>query len=259
MPELAEIRLMSDYINDFKGDFIKTFKSTVTKIQTVDLDEPGYFLGAVTRGKELMLNFEMKKVKTSLIFNMGMTGNWRKFNNLDAIQKHSHFNILMADRTVLSMVDSRRFARWKYQDHFSDNRGPDMTEDIFKTFLNSKIGIKQFEKPVYELMMDQAYFSGCGNYLRAEILYRLDIDPFQSLNTVLEKNIDNFVNMCKLVPLEAYKIGGAEFQNFKNPNTSEKMNMGAWMLCYNKKGMFKILDSKKRNFWFDPKWRKNIL
>ena len=121
-----------------------------------------------------------------------------------------------------------------------------------------KIGCKQFEKPVYELMMDQAYFNGIGNYLRTEILYRLDINPFQSLNAVLTANIEEFVKMCKLVPLEAYKIGGGEFQNFKNPNNTEKMNNGDWMLCYNKKNMTKVLDSKKRNFWFDPKWKTNI-
>jgi hypothetical protein len=64
--------------------------------------------------------------------------------------------------------------------------------------------------------------------------------------------------MCKLVPLEAYKMGGGEFQSFKNPNTTSEMNKGAWMQCYGRKNMCKMLDSKNRNFWFDPKWQKHI-
>jgi len=60
MPELAEIKLMSDFINNFKGPFVKTFKSKITKIDTPDLKVQGILDETKTRGKELMLNFKVK-------------------------------------------------------------------------------------------------------------------------------------------------------------------------------------------------------
>jgi len=187
-----------------------------------------------------------------------MTGNWKIANSVELVEKHAHFNILLEDGKVLSMVDPRRFARWKIQSEFSSNRSPDPTEIIYKKFISDHKGCKNFDKPVYEIMMDQRYFNGVGNYLRAEVLYRLGINPFQSLNQVLEKTEEKFVEMCKLVPLEAYNVGGGEFQSFKNPNSTQDMNRGDWMQCYGKKDMLKILDSKNRNFWFDPKWKKYL-
>ncbi|KAH0619860.1 hypothetical protein JD844_014232, partial [Phrynosoma platyrhinos] len=46
---------------------------------------------------------------------------------------------------------------------------------------------KAFNKPICEALLNQKYFNGIGNYLRAEILYRLKIPPFQEARTVLEK------------------------------------------------------------------------
>ncbi|EOA92697.1 Endonuclease VIII-like 1, partial [Anas platyrhynchos] len=45
---------------------------------------------------------------------------------------------------------------------------------------------KAFDKPICEALLNQKYFNGIGNYLRAEILYRLKIPPFEKARTVLE-------------------------------------------------------------------------
>ncbi len=36
-----------------------------------------------------------------------------------------------------------------------------------------------FSRPVCEVLLNQQYFNGIGNYLRAEILFRAGIPPFQ--------------------------------------------------------------------------------
>ena len=38
---------------------------------------------------------------------------------------------------------------------------------------------KKNHKTIVEVMLDQSIFCGCGNYLRAEILYRSSINPFR--------------------------------------------------------------------------------
>lgn len=45
---------------------------------------------------------------------------------------------------------------------------------------------KAFDRPICEALLDQRFFNGIGNYLRAEILYRLRIPPFEKARTVLE-------------------------------------------------------------------------
>ncbi|KAF2985407.1 hypothetical protein EK904_005541 [Melospiza melodia maxima] len=45
---------------------------------------------------------------------------------------------------------------------------------------------RAFDKPICEVLLNQKYFNGIGNYLRAEILYRLKIPPFEKARTVLE-------------------------------------------------------------------------
>jgi hypothetical protein len=36
-----------------------------------------------------------------------------------------------------------------------------------------------FNRPVCEVLLNQQYFNGIGNYLRAEILFRAGVPPFQ--------------------------------------------------------------------------------
>ncbi|XP_038178929.1 endonuclease 8-like 1 isoform X4 [Arvicola amphibius] len=88
---------------------------------------------------------------------------------------------------------------------------------------------KAFDRPICEALLDQRFFNGIGNYLRAEILYRLKIPPFEKARTVLEalqqsrpspeltlsqkikaklQNPD-LLELCHLVPKEVVQLGEA--------------------------------------------------
>ncbi|XP_011855790.1 PREDICTED: endonuclease 8-like 1 [Mandrillus leucophaeus] len=79
-------------------------------------------------------------------------------------------------------------------------------------------------------LLDQRFFNGIGNYLRAEILYRLKIPPFEKARSVLEtlqqrrpslkltlsqkikaklQNPD-LLELCHLVPKEVVQLGEAK-------------------------------------------------
>lgn len=46
---------------------------------------------------------------------------------------------------------------------------------------------KAFGKPIMEVLMNQQYFNGIGNYLRAEILFRIgDLNPFISARDAIK-------------------------------------------------------------------------
>lgn len=50
----------------------------------------------------------------------------------------------------------------------------------------SHLSDRAFDRPICEVLLNQKYFNGIGNYLRAEILFRLNIPPFVKARTVLE-------------------------------------------------------------------------
>jgi endonuclease VIII-like 1 len=101
--------------------------------------------------------------------------------------------------------------------------------------------------------MDQRYFNGIGNYLRAEILGRLsNVNPFDSAIKVIRK-CPQILELCKDVPEEAYALGGGELKDWVNPNNvipEEKFR--DWLQYYGKKES--VIDSAKRRFWLDKKW-----
>lgn len=86
---------------------------------------------------------------------------------------------------------------------------------------------KTFDRPICEALLDQRFFNGIGNYLRAEILFRLRIRPFEKARTVLQalqqrrlsptltlsqkirvklQNPD-LLELCHLVPKEVVQLG----------------------------------------------------
>ena len=62
-------------------------------------------------------------------------------------------------------------------DNFRQNIIDNLDEPAFKN------------KPICEVMLNQKYFNGIGNYLRAEILYRLNKSLKDDRNNVRKKSI----------------------------------------------------------------------
>ena len=77
--------------------------------------------------------------------------------------------------------DKLRFSKWKFTDGFSKNRSPDPVKeydefvDNIKKGFSKKSSLKTFQSPISEVLLNQKYFNGIGNYLRAEILLRANI------------------------------------------------------------------------------------
>jgi endonuclease VIII-like 1 len=274
MPELAEIKIMSEYINDVceNEDFTSiafspnACKRGMSIVQDSDLQI--FKIKAESRGKELMLSIiQGPEVFMKISCAMGMTGNWIFCDrNIDIKHGQMKFNSVSGKSLVL--VDMRHFARWKVAEDWSNKRGPcplsehdSFREHVMTGLEKSK---KTFEKPIMELLMDQKWFNGIGNYLRAEILdrHKDEINPFDPAHEVITKNPLLFNTILDVV-FESYVMGGGELKDWDNPYTrgygrgriNEKMKIDApftfreWLSCYQKKES--IIDSKNRRFWYD--------
>ena len=263
MPELAEVKLMTEFFNSAAGDkvFKSIHKSPESKVSTcLDLtpeDTSGFQVNASARGKESIISLTgLSSGETrNLMVTYGMSGHWRKAMSARNIPKHSHLRLEAFDGTFICLVDVRRFAKWRWVEGWSANRGPDpvFEFDQFVQNLRDNSHKKVFDKPICELLMDQKYFNGIGNYLRAEILYRSGTDPWTPARSAIADS--GLLSLCRIVPLEAYNIGGGSIRDWKNPYGDQKITMDEWMQCYGKKSQ--VRDRTGRTLWFDRKQVSN--
>lgn len=280
MPEGPELHLSGLYANrvcaglHFAG---KVEKSAVSKNSEVPFCNPKYTISAVARGKEVKLILTPasdKNEAASVIFRFGMSGSF-KFTTEDDLPKHAHLRFYTKDspRHVLSFVDPRRFGSWEFNGSWQPERGPCvMTEyEKFRENVLKNLSDKAFDKPICEALLNQKYFNGIGNYLRAEILYRLHIPPFMQAREVLEavkhqdqngdlslskkikikKENPDLLQLCNSVPLEVLELGG---KGYDPENAVDYTAFGTWLQCYFVSGMKTMKDSNGRTIWFqgDP-------
>ncbi|XP_072258356.1 endonuclease 8-like 1 [Pyxicephalus adspersus] len=277
MPEGPELHLASLFVNKvcaglhFAG---KVEKSAVSKNPEVPFSCPKYTISAVSRGKEVKLILTPASDKNEaacIVFRFGMSGSF-KFTTEDELHKHAHLRFYTKDKTrrVLSFVDPRRFGSWEFNGSWQPERGPCvmMEYEKFRENVLKNLSDKAFDKPICEALLNQKYFNGVGNYLRAEILYRLHIPPFMPARAVLEavkhqnqngdlslskklkikKENPDILQLCHLVPLEVINLGGKGYdpEHADGYSAFEK-----WLQCYFVPGMKSMKDSNGRTIWFE--------
>jgi len=274
MPEGPEIHMAAKFINQvakshqFGGQIVKSEVST--KNPEVSFSSKHYSLNATAKGKELKVflkDVTNPSSSTHILFKFGMSGCF-KFTSVSDLPKHAHLRFFTADeklQKVLSFVDYRRFGRWEVEGDWGKDRGPDPIFEFkdFSANIVNNLDKSAFNRPICEVLLNQKYFNGIGNYLRAEILYRAGIPPFTCARDVLEcakiksdpgneikSEPDTFdlLELCHIVPEEVFHLDKGK--NY-DPDEGEAENkFSDWLKCYYVKGMDNLKDGNGRTIWF---------
>lgn len=306
MPEGPELHLASLFVNRVCEGVVFTgpvTKSVVSKNCDVAFNCEAYRIQAASRGKEVKLTLtpmksDGKEVKSAerpvdIVFRFGMSGFFR-FTPEDELPKHAHLCFSSNEKPcrVLSFVDTRRFGSWQANGSWQPDRGPCimLEYESFRENILAKLSDRAFDRPICEALLNQKYFNGIGNYLRAEILFRLHIPPFVQARSVLglqpeiptaedvavkeetadEKTSDkvgkipaksaDLLTLCHTVPLEVVNMGGKGY----DPQKADYSEFQAWLQCYYVTGMTNARDHNGRTIWFSgepgpmaPKVRKS--
>lgn len=270
MPEVAEVRLSSDFVKKHGNKkFVKIEKSPVSKVKT-DLSQfsSDYFhVSSLSRGKEMVIDFadmnleagvahSCKRMKVTL----GMSGCWMYYDPRDErfekYHKHVHLRFIDEKGNILGLYDVRRFAKWSWG-NFDSNRGPcPLSQELeFGDNLRENwYTHKDFKKlKLSEIMMNQRWFNGVGNYLRAEILHRLDRNPFMTSSDLPLEDLNNLIALTVGCSKTAYSLGGGQLKDWKNPEGTDPTSFKEWIKCYNL--LESCTDATGRTFWFDKKWK----
>jgi len=169
------------------------------------------------RAKYLLFHFENGQ---TLIWHLGMTGQFHVLNLHEAKTKHEHITLTFEDGQTLRYRDVRRFgyaglcdtnaleqhawfAKLGVEPLLNDFSG-DYLRDILKT---RKTSIKQ-------AIMDNHVVVGVGNIYASESLFRAGLNPAQVANSLKPKQYTLLVQHIKTVLAEAIEAGGSTISDF---------------------------------------------
>ncbi|EAW99257.1 nei endonuclease VIII-like 1 (E. coli), isoform CRA_c [Homo sapiens] len=284
MPEGPELHLASQFVNEacralVFGGCVE--KSSVSRNPEVPFESSAYRISASARGKELRLilsplpGAQPQQEPLALVFRFGMSGSFQLVPR-EELPRHAHLRFYTAPpgpRLALCFVDIRRFGRWDLGGKWQPGRGPCVLQEYqqFRENVLRNLADKAFDRPICEALLDQRFFNGIGNYLRAEILYRLKIPPFEKARSVLEalqqhrpspeltlsqkirtklQNPD-LLELCHSVPKEVVQLGGKGYGS--ESGEEDFAAFRAWLRCYGMPGMSSLQDRHGRTIWFQAK------
>ncbi|XP_014734726.1 PREDICTED: endonuclease 8-like 1 isoform X2 [Sturnus vulgaris] len=262
MPECPELHLAGRFINTACGALVfagGVERSPVGRGPEVPFRSEAYSISAIARGKELRLTL------SALDAAVGPPPQ-------DLLPRHAHLRFLTRESPprALCFVDPRRFGSWRLGDAWQPERGPCVISEYqaFRENVLKNLDDRAFDKPICEVLLNQKYFNGIGNYLRAEILYRLKIPPFEKARTVLEalqeqekskkdpsltlskkvklrQENPDLLELCHTVPTEVITAELLDPEHSDNYAAFKN-----WLQCYLVPGMSSLRDRNGRTIWF---------
>jgi formamidopyrimidine-DNA glycosylase len=245
MPEAPEVKLLSETIE--KGILNKTVreakilngkyleKMSIPNWKALQESLPLKVSRVGCKGKLAYLTFEPKGGQSmSIGIGFGMTGTVHFQPNPD----RDHIQLICTDGTVMCYEDYRRFGNWAVypteQDLSTklDSLGIDLLgplpsdETVLKTF-RSKNGWN-----ICKCLMEQSLFSGVGNYIKSESLYRHAINPLSRVRGLSDGELIDLFKTCRDIAQEAYQLQGSSFISYRN--NGEKGKYQELFLIYGK-------------------------
>jgi DNA-formamidopyrimidine glycosylase len=223
MPEGPEVHAISDVLHArLAGLRLDSFEVTEksryfrTKLANIEILSGKVLSQVCCRGKKLIFCFEDD---VFMISSLGMEGAWQF-----AEGKHSGIKLRMEGMSVF-YDDSRHFGTLvivdsvdKMWDQLSDV-GPDLiSDDVSFEDYHQLLQRKNLQKmKICVFVMEQKYFSGIGNYLRAEILYGCKISPHRPIASLSVDDLRLLWRFSIEVCRASYEAQGATFSTYHTP------------------------------------------
>jgi formamidopyrimidine-DNA glycosylase len=156
-----------------------------------------------------------------LIIHLGMSGRFTLDESGKVPDgKHDHVVFYMADGTVATYTDPRRFGLITMcrEDEVDSHRllakmGPDPLGNAFNgPFLAERLAGKR--SPIKAALLDQKIVAGLGNIYVCEALYYSGISPRRSAHTVQGARAERLATAIRQVLDKALKAGGSSLRDY---------------------------------------------
>lgn len=254
MPEGPEVRTIADELRFLIGYEIidcKIFRPYKGKYNLSTIVGK-YITNILCFGKKIAFQLNEGYILTSLI----MTGKWLFSNVKDkailsihfVVGTYDHVSYGRKENVELFFHDDRRLGDVSY---YNDEDFMNIYQSIGLDFLNDQVSFEHFleiaresnRTMVCNFLLDQSKISGIGNYLRCDILYDAQIDPFLQMKNLSDDDIRRLYFSCQYIIQKSYESGGHSISD----------GSGNYMLPSGKRGQYKPLIYGKK---YDSEGRK---
>ena len=231
MPEKPEAQTMTDKLNsDLAGYYLTQFTLQSDKFEITNLNKlqtllPRGIVRIFSRGKKVIWELEGG---IFIVTSLGMTGRWvysqlphvRVCATLAAIEGNTVTpigNVYFDDQRMIGGNIELAFDLDQVK-QLLKNVGPDLllddiTFDYFYSILKAAPNWV-----ITKFLKEQKYFSGIGNYLVAEILYRARVRPDRKLANLSLDECKRLWEESRNTIYESYMLGGFTIERFLDPS-----------------------------------------
>lgn len=220
MPECPEIAVLTHFLSKTKKAVIteldilsdKYKKSKEIKEYIKKINDNNYTITEIdSKGKIMWFKLKDKNTKDILYITsqFGLTGWWsyEANNNNDRI-------IIKTDKKDLYYNDQLNFGTFNILDKKNyDKKLREIADDVLRTdetFDEFTARVKDLEKKhgsksILPILMNQKLlYSGIGNYLSVEILYRAKLSPYRTLKSLDKDDLKELYNSIRYVVKLSY-------------------------------------------------------
>lgn len=265
MPESAECKLTAEYLNSkLENKVISDW--TFYDGQYKNKIPPGFeefnqslplLVQEVSCKGKLIYIICFNEFKTFYILHsLRMTGRWQ-----EEPDEYCRWSIGLYDGEELWFRNPRCLATL----HFTTNRltftsmldklGPDILTDQFTLAKWRKLVQKYKNRNITSFLMDQGVISGCGNYIKAEVLYYAKVSPLRKVGSLTEQESEKIFEGLRIIPRQAYNYRGLSIRDYADPQGrkgEEEFNLQ----IYNQPNATKTKTSDGRTTHWDPEVQK---
>lgn len=238
MPESVEIFYMTQSLNEHiqgktltnidvhSGRYLKkpeTFGGFNDFIKIL----PKNVIRANCKGKFIYIEFgEDENCDNWYLFvTLGMTGSWRvieeehshvEFTFEETIRDEENHSIWFTDQQgygTLKFVKGKKMLEKKLRSLGQDMLADNITDEDFIEKYR-----KHNNKNVCIVILDQKVFSGAGNYIKSEALYRAGISPLHKIEELTNGHLIDLFHALKAVIQESLASHGMTFRTYADVN-----------------------------------------
>jgi formamidopyrimidine-DNA glycosylase len=222
MPELAEVEWYRKQWNPGLGDTIlevrlhplkRIFRGTDTRALRTKLIGTK-LLGSTTRGKRMLFEFSGDNL---LGLHLGMTGKMHIAEKSFRPAKHDHLVLYQLNRALV-FTDSRQFGRVRFHhgktapDWWNTDvpeiNSPEFDQKFVDQFLK-----RHGKAPIKAVLLMQHGFSGIGNWMADEILWRAKVHPAKRTEKLTARQRAALFRETKFVVKESLRSLGKDFSD----------------------------------------------
>lgn len=219
MPELAEVEYFRRQWNAGIEDRVikiaqhtgkRVFRGTDARALRRELTG-ARLLTSEARGKRMLFRFSSENW---LGLHLGMSGKMRIARPDFRPQKHDHLVLYQRERALV-FTDARQFGCVKFHHGKTapvwwDNGVPEIVSDRFDRAFLDRFLDRHRQAPIKAVVLMQSGFSGIGNWMADEILWRAKVSPSKLAGKLSASERDELFRATKFVARESLRVIGPD-------------------------------------------------